>query len=216
MNSSVVIVVGAGGHAAVVADALLASGQRVLGFVDNHADLRGQQLCGLPALGNDADLAGYDSKVVRLANGIGGTRGEGLRSAVQRRLEEAGWQFVAVRHPGAIVSPFACLGPGVQLMAHSVVQPGAKVGAGCIVNSGALIEHDVELGAFVHVACGATLCGGVHVGAGSHVGAGAVVLQGVHLGEASVVGAGSVVVHDFQGGGTLLGVPARAVEKRSD
>lgn len=212
MSRSGIIIIGAGGHAAVVADALLSAGRQVLGFVDNDSTRQGRSLCGRPVLGDDMALAGFDTVNVLLANGIGGTRGEDLRAAVQRRLEGAGWHFVAVRHPSAVVSPFAQLGLGVQLMAHSVVQPGARLGDGCIVNSAAVVEHDVQLGPYVHVACNATLCGGVSVGAGSHVGAAAVVLQGVRLGNATVVGAGAVVVKDFPGGGTLVGVPARPVD----
>jgi sugar O-acyltransferase (sialic acid O-acetyltransferase NeuD family) len=214
MSGVGVIIIGAGGHAAVVADALLAAGQQVIGFVDNDAARRGQSVCGRPVLGDDTALASFDTTNVRLANGIGGTRGEGLRAAVQRRLEGAGWHFVTVRHPSAVASPFAQLGAGVQLMAHSVVQPGARIGAGCIVNSAAVVEHDVQLGPYVHVACNATLCGGVSVGAGSHVGAAAVVRQGVRLGDATVVGAGAVVVNNFLGGGTLVGVPARPLHSK--
>jgi sugar O-acyltransferase (sialic acid O-acetyltransferase NeuD family) len=213
MNGNGIIIIGTGGHAAVVADALLAAGQCVLGFVDKEVMQPGQHLYGLPVMGDDTALEGHDATKVRLANGIGGTRGEGLRAAVQRRLEAEGWQFVTVRHPSATVSPFAKLGTGVQLMAHSVVQPGARIGRGCIVNSAAVIEHDVQLGEFVHVACNATLCGGVSVGARSHIGAAAVVRQGVQLGVATVVGAGAAVVSDFAGSGTLVGVPARPMTK---
>lgn len=214
MSRSGVIIIGAGGHSTVVADALLAAGQLVLGFVDNDPTRQGQIVCGMPVLGNDTILTDFETTNVLLANGIGGTRGEGLRAAVQRRLEGAGWHFVAVRHPSAFVSPFAQLGQGVQLMAHSVVQPGARLGEGCIVNSSAVVEHDVQLGPYVHVASNATLCGGVSVGAGSHVGAAAVIRQGVRLGDATVVGAGAVVVNDFPGGGTLVGVPSRPLDSK--
>ncbi len=215
MTHTGIIIVGAGGHAAVVADALLAAGMHVLGFVDNDPSAQGRELCGLRVLGDDAALAGHDPARCALANGLGGTRGEGLRAVVQSRLEAAGWHFVTVRHPGATVSAFAKLGPGVQLMANSVVQAGAILGAGCIVNTAAVVEHDVKLGPYVHVACNATVCGGVTVGGHSHVGAAAVIRQGVRLGEGSVVGAGAVVVGDFQGGGTLTGVPARPMNKRA-
>lgn len=215
MSGSGVIIIGAGGHAAVVADALLASGQQVLGFLDNDVRRHGQCVCGRPVLGDDTTLACFDAARVRLANGIGGARGEGLRAAVQRRLEDAGWHFMAVRHPSAVASPFAQLGSGVQLMAHSVVQPGAQLGTGCIVNSAAVVEHDVELGEFVHVAGNATLCGGVTVGAHSHIGASAVVLEGVHLGVATVVGAGAVVTSHHDGSQTLVGVPARPLKTRN-
>ena len=203
-----VIIIGSGGHAAVVADTLLAAGRQVLGCTDSDARRHGSRVCGLPVLGDDTVLAHHHPAEVQLANGIGGTRGEPLRAHVQRGLEARGWQFTQVRHPSAIVSPFAQVAGSAQLMARAVVQPGAVVGEGCIVNTGAVVEHDVQLGEFVHLACGAVLCGQVQVGAHSHIGAAAVVQQGEALGEHTVVGAGAAVVRPSTGGRTLVGVPA--------
>jgi sugar O-acyltransferase (sialic acid O-acetyltransferase NeuD family) len=203
-----VVIIGSGGHAAVVADAMLAAGRQVLGFTDSDANRHGAQVCGLPVLGDDGVLAQHHPTQVQLANGIGGTRGEALRARVQGALEARGWQFTQVRHPSAVVSPFAEVAGSAQLMARAVVQPRAVVGEGCIINTGAVIEHDVRLGAFVHVACGAVLCGEVQVGSHSHIGAAAVVRQGVVLGAHTVVGAGAAVVRPSVGGMTLVGVPA--------
>lgn len=209
------IVVGAGGHAVVVADALLASGQTVIGFTDADASRHGQRLCGLSVLGKDEDvLAKFPPDQTQLANGIGGVGGASLRQSVQRRLEGRGWLFGTVKHPSSIVSPFASVGRAVQLLAHSVVQPGAVLGDGCIVNTGAVVEHDCLIGDFVHVAPGALLCGAVRVDALSHIGAGAVILQCVQLGSETIVGAGAVVIDDFVGAGTLVGSPARRMEVR--
>jgi len=204
-----VIVVGSGGHAAVVADALLACDVPVIGFVDTDPARRGVIVCGLPVLGTEAVLESHSPGTTRLANGIGGVRTDALRKPVQERLESHGWQFVAVRHPSAIVSPFATIAPGAQLLAGTIVQANARVGKGAIVNTAAVIEHDFELGDFVHVAPRALLCGAVVIGSDSHVGAGAVVRQQVRLGARTMVGAGAVVVSDFDGDGTLVGIPAR-------
>ena len=215
MSDTVIIIIGSGGHAAVVADALLAAGTPVLGFTDSDTSRHGRLLCGLTVLGDDSVLDTHSPATLRLANGIGGTRGEGLRRAVQRQLEARGWQFVQVRHPAAVVSPFARVAAGAQLFASCVVQAGAVIGEGCIVNTAAVVEHDVVLGEFVHLACNATLCGNVRVGANSHIGASAVLRQGVQLGDASVVGAGAVVLRDFVGGATLVGAPAELMKTRT-
>ncbi|MBI5720023.1 MAG: acetyltransferase [Burkholderiales bacterium] len=216
MADQPIIIIGAGGHATVVADALLAEGLQVLGFVDRDAALTGGRRLGLPVLGGDDVLAAYSRVEVRLVNGIGGTgagivAGEaGLRERVQRRLEADGWHFGSVRHPDAVVSPHAQVEPGSQLMAGSVVQPGSRIGQGAIVNTRAVVEHDATVGAFAHIAPGAVLCGGVDVGEGAHVGAGAVVRQGVRIGAAAVIGVGAAVVRDCIGG-VWAGVPARLV-----
>ena len=204
-----VIVVGSGGHAAVIADALIATDVRVLGFVDTDPARRGAIVCGLPVLGSESVLDTQTPGAALLANGIGGVRTEGLRRSVQERLEARGWEFATVRHPSAIVSRFARIGSGAQLLAGAIVQANAHVGKGAIVNTAAVVEHDVELGDFTHVAPRALLCGSAVVGADSHVGAGAIVRQQVRLGEKTMVGAGAVVVRDCTGGATLVGVPAR-------
>ena len=207
-----IIIIGAGGHARVIADALLAAGEKVLGYTDSDRSLQGTAIYGLPVLGDDSRLCDYSPVEVLLANGMGGVGERGkstLRSRVQIRLAAQGWRFAAVRHPTAIVSAFASLAEGVQLLAASVVQAGASVGVGAIVNTAAVIEHDVSLGDWVHVAPGAVLCGNVSIEKFSHIGAGAVVRQGIRLGADTVVAAGAVVVKDFSGPGLLMGVPAR-------
>lgn len=215
MSTLPVVIVGAGGHAAVVADALLAAGRAVLGFVDSDVSKAGSHLLGLPVLGDDSALLAHGVDAIELVNGVGGT-GEtstlGRRAAVQRRLEGAGWRFATVLHPAAVVSVYARLNPGCQVMAGSVVQALATIGAGAIVNTRAVVEHDAWVGAFAHVGPGAVLCGKVRLGTGAHVGAGATVRQGVTLGDEVVVGIGAAVVRTCSAG-VLVGVPARPKDR---
>ena len=207
-----VIVLGAGGHATVVADALLEAGAQVLGFTDPDVGLHGTLRLGLPVLGGDDALTRYGTDRVRLANGLGFVSGTGraaLRARLQQRLEAEGWVFVGVVHPRATVSRHATLGAGCQVLAGAIVQAGARVGAGTIVNTAAIVEHDALVGDWCHLAPRATLCGQTRVGAGSLVGAGAVLRQSVSLGEDTLVGAGAVVLRDSPGHETLCGVPSR-------
>ncbi|MBV8047221.1 MAG: acetyltransferase [Paludibacterium sp.] len=208
-----IIVVGAGGHAAVVVDALLEAGAKVLGFTDPDLHLHGTQRIGLPVLGSDDEVLGqFAPDRVSLANGLGFVNGSGqrsLRAVVQLRLEARGWQFVSVIHPLAHVSSRAKLGASCQILAGAHVQAGASVGTGTIVNTGAIVEHDSIVGHWCHLATRSTLCGHCRVGDGSLVGAGAVLRQGVAIGKNTVVGAGAVLVRDSAGEETLCGVPAR-------
>jgi sugar O-acyltransferase (sialic acid O-acetyltransferase NeuD family) len=208
-----IIIIGAGGHAKVIADAILACGRTILGFtsIDYQECNVEPVVAGLSVLGTDEILRNYTPTQIDLVNGLGGIDSSGLRRRVQERLEADGWKFIGVRHPSAVVSPHAELDVGVQLLALSVIQAGVRVGAGSIINTAAVVEHDSALGMYVHVAPRALLCGNTKVESYSHIGAGATVIQGLKLGSETVVGAGAVVVEDFPGGGTLVGVPARRV-----
>lgn len=211
VTSRPVIIVGAGGHAAVVADALLASGTQILGFTDSIAAHHGRHICGVPVIGDDSVLYKFQSNEVLLANGIGGMGSEPGRRIIQQRLVSVGWRFATVCHPRSVISPFSVIAEGAQVLANSVVQVGASIEEGVIVNTAAVVEHHAKIGAWVHIAPGALICGGVVIGADSHVGAGAVVRQNVRVGNATLIGAGAVVVRDFIGGGVLTGIPAHKV-----
>ena len=206
-----VLVIGAGGHARVTADALLASGSKVAGFIDADPKLHGTVILGIPVLGGDEVLSEPQFADNALVNGIGGAgdqRRPSLRRQIQERLEALGRRFVGTRHPMALVSPFAVVDGTAQLFAASVVQSGAQIGKGAIVNTGAIVEHDSYVGDFTHCAPGSVVCGDVRIDENSHIGAGAVVRQGIHLAGGAIVGAGAVVVRDYEGRGPLCGVPA--------
>lgn len=207
--SPAALIIGAGGHGRVVADALLAAGEPVAGFLDQDPMVHGAHFLGLPVLGGDEVLASADFAGCVLVNGVGGAEPGGLRRVIQERLESAGYRFRGVRHPSSVLSPWTVLAEDVQLLAGSVVQTGAWLGRGCIINSRALVEHDCRLEGYVHCAPGAVLCGDVTVGEGTHIGAGAVVRQGLSLGPGTIVGAGAAVVTSNAGRAVLVGVPAR-------
>jgi sugar O-acyltransferase (sialic acid O-acetyltransferase NeuD family) len=206
-----VIVIGAGGHAKVLVDALLLCGARVLGCTDADPSRHGGHVLGVPVLGDDGALAAHRRDAVDLVIGIGSTRGQPLRRDMHRRLAAAGWRIAGVRHPACIVAPSARLDASVQVLAGAVVQAGAVVEEGSILSTGSVVEHDVRVGAFCHVAPRAVLCGDVIIGEGVHVGAGSVVLQSLRLGAGMVVGAGAVVTATQEAAGLLVGVPARRV-----
>lgn len=205
--SADIIILGAGGHARVVADALIACGRRVRGFLD--AARMGEQLMGLPVLGGDDLLDSISPSEVELANGIGSAGVMDTRHRVYAAAVARGFSFASVVHPSAIVAPSATLGSAVQVLARAVVQPLAIVGENSIVNTGAIIEHDVVIGSHVHVSPGCVLAGQVRVGDKVHVGIGAVVIQQVSIGTGSFVAAGAVVVTNVADGTRVVGVPAR-------
>ncbi len=208
-----VIVIGSGGHAKVVIDALLCAGRQVIGRTDRDLARGGMDIQGVPFLGDDAALAAYDPATVELANGIGSTGDPTRRIAVFDTFRARGFRFARVIHPSAIVAADVEIGEGAQIMAGVIVQPGCCIGANIIFNTGARIDHDCDIGEHVHVAPGAVLCGEVTVGARSHIGAGAVVIQTVRVGEDCLIAAGCAVTSNLTGHARVAGVPARLMSK---
>ena len=200
------IVLGGGGHAIVVIDALLSRGRKVIGFTSPESEAA--PILGINHIGNDAVLDRYDHGAVTLANGLGSVRSTDRRRELFSRFSRA-HAFLPVVHASAVVAPSVAMGAGVQVMAGAVVQPGSSIMENVIINTRSSVDHDCSIGAHAHIAPGVTLSGGVTVGTGAHVGTGSSVIQGVTVGAGSVVGAGAVVIRDVPDGITVFGVPAK-------
>lgn len=213
MTEIPLILVGAGGHARVLLDALSLARAAILGLVDVDPALAGRKILGFEVLGGDEVLRRRAPGTVRLVNAIGSVASMERRRSVYERWREAGHSFAGVRHPGAIVSGHAATAAGVQIMAGAVVQASASIGENTIVNTGATVDHDCDVGAHVHLAPGVTLSGNVRVGDGTHIGSGAIVIQGVRIGARCTVAAGAVVVRDVADGATVMGMPATEARK---
>lgn len=210
-----VIIIGAGGHAKVIAEILRLSGKyEITGLLDSA--LAGKKIGGFPVLGGDELLPRLRADgVTAVFVGVGGTGNNLPRMKIFERVSAMGFTFANAIHPSATLSDSAHLGQGVAVMARAVINPDATIGDNVIINTGAIVEHDCQIGAHAHLSPGAVLCGGVHVGMGAHIGAGATIRQNISIGECAVVGAGAVVVKDVPEGSVVIGVPACVLRKAS-
>jgi sugar O-acyltransferase (sialic acid O-acetyltransferase NeuD family) len=206
-----ILIVGAGGHAQVVADILLRARDagepiRPIGYLDDNSELREQMLLDLPVLGGlaDRDLIAHDAVLVAIGDNH-------LRQSLFDQLQQQGARFVAAKHPQAAVAPDASLGIGVVICAGVVVNPGSVVGDNVILNTGCTIDHHCRIGGHAHIAPGAHLGGEVVIGEGTLVGIGATIGPGIRVGSWSVVGAGAAVLVDIPDGVLAYGVPAKAI-----
>lgn len=202
-----VVVLGAGGHAKVVIEALRACGRSVIGCLDPRAQT--PPLPDAPILGGDQWLASPAARGVEVAVGVGANPDTAPRRRLHHLAISRGAALCRVVAPGAWVSPTARLGAGAQILTGAVVHAGAAVGDGAVVNTGAVVEHDAAVGDHAFVSPRAVLCGAASVGEMSFVGAGAIVLPGVRIGRRSVVPAGAVVRRDLPDDSILAGGRAR-------
>ncbi len=204
-----VIVIGSGGHAKVVVDALLHEGRNIFGITDSDPTRIGDKLLGVPIIGDDTILDTYKSSDIELALGIGTVQAKSPRQKIFANLKGRGFGFATVVHPSAIIGHEVKIGEGAQILSGAIIHPGATIGAGAIVNFGARIDHDCIVGEFAHIAPGVTLSGNTKIGEGVHIGTGASVIQGISIGTHALVAAGATVVRDVNDNERVAGVPAK-------
>jgi len=202
-SSKPVILMSAGGHAKVLAEALKLSGRSIIGIVDPN-ESPGSFWSGIKVLGNDDAIFSYLPEEVDLANGIGSLPGHNLRWQVAARMRKKGYNFATILHPSAITAKDVDLSEGVQIMAGAIIQPGTQLGVDSIVNTGGCVDHDCVIDRNCHIAPGVTISGGVSIGANTHVGTGAVIVQGISIGSDSVIAAGSIIHENVESNTTII------------
>lgn len=204
-----IVIVGAGDHAAVVAETARLAGWNVLG----HLAPQGGDTAFLGQyLGSDATILdnpmAFPTAQFALGVGFVDRNSQLMFSRIAHKLLDAGRPLAKIIHPSATVSPSAKIADGVFLAANTVVGTRANIETATILNTGSIIDHDCIVASCVHVGVAARLCGRVRVGTGSLVGAGSVIRQAIEVGNNAIIGAGSVVVKPVSDNSTVFGAPA--------
>lgn len=108
---------------------------------------------------------------------------------------------------GAALSPFVSITSNI------------KIGKCFHANLYSYIEHDCVIGDYVTFAPGVKCNGNIHIEDHAYIGTGAVIKQGTPdkplvIGKGAVVGMGAVVTKSVPAGVTVVGNPARILEKK--
>lgn len=120
----------------------------------------------------------------------------------------------------SFVDDRAVLGRQVSIAEGAIICPGVVISANAVIGKHAQINfncsigHDVQLGAYSTLSPAVALGGELVVLESSFFGANATVLPRLTLGEEVTVGAGSVVLRSVDSRTTVVGNPARILERR--
>jgi sugar O-acyltransferase (sialic acid O-acetyltransferase NeuD family) len=206
MTTRSIAIIGAGGHATVVAATLLAAGHKVAGFFDDEPSTWGTRILDIPVLGPLRQIP--DSGCTHGIIAVGNNRArKSLAGGI--RLE-----WITAVHPFSWVHPDATLGPGTLVCAGSVVQPGARIGSHVIINTRSSVDHHARVGDYAHLAV-AHMAGGASIGEGVFMALGSIVLPKIRVGAWATVGAGAVVTKEVAPETTVVGIPARPLVQKA-
>ena len=206
------VIIGAGEHAQVVAEAAQSRPDlwTLEGFVDVDSSARLNNIPSLPYLGCDRDLITLAADEEYWAVlGIGGLGSSNVRRRIVEVFAGSMLNWASIAHSAAWISPTATIDEGAVVLAGAIINANANLGQNCIVNTGSIIEHDVRVGAWAIVSPGVTIGGGSVVGENSFIGLGAKIRDHVTVGQDAIVGMGAVVLKDVPPSCKVMGVPAR-------
>lgn len=193
------IIIGAGGHAKVVIDAVKRAKSHI---IRSLVDTTQSSASSFAEWNVDFKMPSTVEPNCEFIVAIGDNA---IRAQLYADLLQTGWAPATIIHPSAIIAENVSIGAGSLLCAGSIIGPDSMLGENCIVNTGASIDHDCTIGDHCHVCPGARLPGACKLGEGVLIGTAATAIPNIVVGDWAVVGAGSVLIKNVESRSKVVG-----------
>lgn len=141
-----------------------------------------------------------------------------IREQLVQRSKADEVEFFEVRAANVVQLDDVQLGEGAVLCPFVTLTSNIRIGQHFHANLYSYVEHDCVVGDFVTFAPGVKCNGHVHIEDHAYIGSGAVIKQGLPgaplvIGRGAVIGMGAVVTRSVAPGVTVVGNPARPLNK---
>jgi sugar O-acyltransferase (sialic acid O-acetyltransferase NeuD family) len=213
-----IAVYGAGGFGREVAWLVHSCNQqkeqcRMACFVDDNPTMHGKILNEIPVLSLDGARKRFPA--AKFVSAIGNPQ---VRETVMERVASLGLGTATLVHTNVECSQWVEIGQGTVICAGTTLTTNITLGRQIQINLHCTVGHDVIMGDYTTLAPGVHVSGWVHFGRRVYVGTGAVIINGTRanpltIGDDAVIGAGACVTQSVPPKTTVVGVPARALQR---
>ncbi len=218
MTLQQIIVYGGGGLAREVAWLVESCNReqeryRLVSFIDDNEAVQGTTLNDIPVLSLEACRQQFPT--AKVVPGIGAPR---ARAITMQKAAAAGYEPATLIHPNVEMSRWVNIGAGTVICAGNIVTVNITLGKYVQINIDCTVGHDVIMGDFTTLAPGVHVSGWVHMGQRVYIGTGANIVNGTRekplvIEDDAIIGAGACVTRHVAAGTTVVGVPAKPLQK---
>lgn len=213
MNKDVYIL-GIGGSSPLFIDLAESCGYVVKGLYHYNDSRTGETDHEIKILGSFADLYKQDIRGINIMLSMGDMQ---IRKEVSEKLLSLGALIPTMIHPSAQVSRFARISEvGVLIGAGCIIQADNNISSHAVIRDMALVCHQTNIGEYCFIGPKALIGAHTIVNDFSFIGQGATIVSGKvkEIGKNAIIGAGAVVTKPVAPNSTVVGSPAKPLEKK--
>ncbi|CAI3159433.1 GDP-perosamine N-acetyltransferase [Acinetobacter calcoaceticus] len=142
-----------------------------------------------------------------------------IRQKLAEKIIADGMQLWSIKADNTVIMDNVEMSEGAALSPFVSITSNIKIGKCFHANLYSYVEHDCMIGDYVTFAPGVKCNGNIRIEDHAYIGAGAVIKQGTPekplvIGKGAVVGMGAVVTKSVPAGLTVVGNPARILERK--
>ena len=142
-----------------------------------------------------------------------------VREKLVTQLNQDNIQHLSIQASNTVVLDEVEIGEGGLLCPFTCLTSNIKIGKFFHANIYSYVAHDCVIGDYVTFAPGVKCNGNIHIEDHAYIGTGAIIKQGTPdkplvIGKGAVIGMGAVVTKSVPAGVTVVGNPARILEKK--
>ena len=180
-------------------------------FGDDNPKNKGREIDGIPVY-KISDLINFSLKK-SINNAICAIGNNKARSQKYQFLQKEGFNMLSIVHPKSLIDTKVEYGDNVIIEMGTAIHTCSKIGNNVFLGGDALIGHHNKIGNHVLIGGNVSFGGSVITEDYVSIGVGASIKPGVKIGKGSVIGVGAAVINDVAPHTTVVGVPAKPINK---
>ena len=173
---------------------------------DTFSEASGYRLDRIQDLFPDEELSVQPDEVFVVANGD-----PAIKAKLVRKIQQAGGSLLSVIHPTCYVAKSATVGEGAILCPFAFVGPYAVLAPHVTLNVSAGCGHNARIGSFTVLSPYSSAAGAANLGEGVFLGSYAFVAPEKTIGNHSKLSAGAFALADVPEKSLAIGNPARVL-----
>lgn len=189
------IIVGAGSHGKVVHDALISNSFNVGCFIDYSSNNSLENFCEIPVF-NLEDIEVLKKNGAK--NIYINTNDINLTKKIYNKCKELNFEFPAIVHNSACVSPSVKLNDCSFIGPNVVLGPDVSIGKFTKILNSSTVAHGTKIGNYSQISDGSTIAGNVNIGDNCLIGIKVAVINKVMIKNNVIVSSGNTIIKNIE------------------